>query len=127
MGTVIAIWMHLRFTMEQTERFIANIVTQKDSDINKSQTTRDGWMLRLSKETKMTSLHVQGAMEKFLRLNEWSQGLEAFISHVLVALSVTRNLTLLQSVKAQTMKYIVNHATHSSSVPKPGFDQGQEE
>ena len=47
----------------------------------------------------MISLHVQGAMEKFLRLNEWSQGLEAFISHVLVALSVTRNLTLLQSVK----------------------------
>ena len=47
----------------------------------------------------MISLHVQGAMEKFLRLNEWSQGLEAFISHVLVALSVTRNLILLQSVK----------------------------
>ena len=80
-------------------RYIANIVTQKDSDINKSQTTRDGWMLRLSKEKKMISLHVQDATEKFLRLNEWSQGLEAFISHVLVALSVTRNLTLLQSVK----------------------------
>ena len=47
----------------------------------------------------MISLHVQGAMEKFLRLNEWSQGLEAFTSHVLVALSVTRNLILLQSVK----------------------------
>ena len=47
----------------------------------------------------MISLHVQDATEKFLRLNEWSQGLEVFISHVLVALSVTRNLTLLQSVK----------------------------
>ena len=80
-------------------RFIANIVTQKDSDINKSQTTKDGWMLRLSKEKKMISLHVQGAMEKFLRLNEWSQGLEAFISHVLVALNVTRNWILLQCVK----------------------------
>ena len=80
-------------------RYIANIVTQKDSDINKSQTTRDGWMLRLSKEKKMISLHVQDATEKFLRLNEWSHGLEAFISHVLVALSVTRNWILLQSVK----------------------------
>ena len=52
-------------------RYIANIVTQKDSDINKSQTTRDGWMLRLSKGKKMISLHVQGAAEKCLRLNEW--------------------------------------------------------
>ena len=56
-------------------------------------------MLRPSKEKKMISLHVQDATEKFLRLNEWSQGLEAFINHVLAALSVTRNLTLLQSVK----------------------------
>ena len=47
----------------------------------------------------MISLHVQDATEKCLRLNEWSQGLEAFINHVLAALSVTRNLTLLQSVK----------------------------
>ena len=60
-------------------------------------------MLRLSKEKKMISLHVQDATEKFLRLNEWSQGLEAFISHVLVALSVTRNLILLQSVKVINM------------------------
>ena len=51
----------------------------------------------------MISLHVQDATEKFLRLNEWSQGLEAFISHVLVALSVTRNLILLQSVKVINM------------------------
>ena len=47
----------------------------------------------------MISLHVQDATERFLRLNEWSQGLEAFTSHVLVALNVTRNWILLQCVK----------------------------
>ena len=61
----------------------------------------------------MISLHVQDATEKFLRLNEWSQGLEAFISHVLVALSVTRNWILLQSVKVinilEKWKYIIIH------------------
>ena len=68
----------------------------------------------------MISLHVQDATEKFLRLNEWSQGLEAFISHVLVALSVTRNLILLQSVKVinllEKWKYLQEASTvHSQT------------